>query len=116
MEATLAIDVKKFVPIATPDRLAAAAAGHHEPPRWTRQRPHGHLRPAGLVGHVRQPLSIGRYPCVVLGKWSRQDRLGRTAGLERHAPYISCLSTSPGDACVDNETAAVGGPVGRLAV
>ena len=83
------IDVEKLLPIAPPDGLAAAVAGHHETPRWTRHRADGDHRPASLLRHVGEPLSVRRYPRVVLGERPGKNRLGRLAGLERHAPHIS---------------------------
>src|SRR5688500_10556401 len=100
---TPAINVEQFVSITAPDGLAAAAAGHDEPRRWTRHRADGHRRPASLFRNVGQPLAVRRYPRVVLGKRPGEDRLGRTARFERQAPHISRLRTNRREACVDDE-------------
>ena len=114
MKTAFTIDVEKLPPIAAPDGLAAAVAGYHETPRWARQRADGDDRSASFLRNVGEPLSVRRYPRVVLGERPGKDRLGQPAGLERHAPHVS--STNRGRACVDDERAPVGRPVGRLAI
>ena len=78
MKTAFTIDVEKLLPIAAPDGLAAAVAGHHETPRWARHRADGDDRSASLLRNVGEPLSVRRYPRVVLGERPGKDRLGRT--------------------------------------
>ena len=110
-----AIDVEQLLPVAAPDGLAAAIVGHHETPGWTDMaRTDTSGRPASSETYASH-CSVGRYPRVVLGERPGENRLGRTAGRERHAPHIA-VRTIHGQACVDDEIAPVGRPVGRLAV
>jgi hypothetical protein len=63
--------------VVPPHRLIPAAARDRKSPCRTGQAAHGHFGPAGLVGDVREPATIGRNPRVALRKRFGEERLRR---------------------------------------